>query len=79
MGAPLKLRAARRALPPFLLRPNQGRGELPLDALILPGPFPNLHRLPPHRNDRALAARAAAPPLPPYRPPPTPALASNRP
>ena len=46
MGAPLKLRAARRALPPVLLRPNQGRGELPLDALILPGPFPNLHRLP---------------------------------
>ena len=79
MGAPLKLRAARRALPPVLLRPNQGRGELPLDALILPGPFPNLHRLPPHRNDLALAARAAAPPLAPYRPPPTPALASNRP
>jgi len=70
---------ARRALPPVLLRPNQGRGELPPDALILPGPFPNLHRLPPHRNDRSLAARAAAPPLPPYRPPPTPALASNRP
>ena len=77
--APLKLRAARRAFPPVLLRPNQGRGELPLDALILPGPFSNLHRLPPHRNDLALAARAAAPPLAPYRPPPTPALASNRP
>ena len=65
--------------PPVRLAPIRDRGELRRIALILPDPFPDLSWPTPRRNDLAIAARAAAPLPAPYRPPPTPDLASNRP
>ena len=61
------------------LPPIRDRGELRRIALILPDPFPDLPWPTPRRNELAIAAQAAAPLPAPYRPPPTPALASNRP
>ena len=61
------------------LPPIRDRGELRRVALILPDPFPDLPWPTTRRNELAIAARTAAPPPAPYRPPPTPALASNRP
>ena len=74
-----RARADRRPATPAASPPIRDHGALPHIALILPDPFPDLHRLPPHRRPTCSTTSTTAPPPVPSRPPPTPALASNRP